>query len=131
MRLPCLMDQLKVVIREESVPWLFYPATLRHPWALSCFTTFFREGILQKVRGGISQWMRIGIPFLAPSQMVKLLKRAEKDVDCAGALPSEPYQLVSLSWLCFAMQLLHEKVSHTLADGFGWIGHLGKQRETT
>jgi hypothetical protein len=51
--------------------------------------------------------MRIGIPFLALSEMVKLLESAKKDVNRAGTLPSEPYQLISFSWLRFAMQPFH------------------------
>jgi len=63
--------------------------------------------------------MRIGIPLLAPGQMVKLLECAEKDVDRAGTFSGEPHQLVGFSWLRFAMQLLDEIVTHTLADSIG------------
>ncbi len=63
--------------------------------------------------------MRIEIPFFAPSQVVKLLERTKKDMNRTGALPGEPYQLVSLSRLCFAMQLFHEKVADTLSDSLG------------
>ena len=65
MRLPGLMNQLKVVVREKSASWLFGPAPLRHPWAQSCFAPFFRLNPLQKVRGWICQWMRVEIPFFA------------------------------------------------------------------
>src|SRR5260221_11565924 len=99
---------------------LFFPATLGHPWALSCFAALFRFNSLQKVRGRISQRMRVGIPFLAPSEVVKLLECAEKNMDRAGTFPGEPYQLVGFSRLCFAMQLLHEEVTDTLADSLGW-----------
>src|SRR5260370_24583296 len=119
MRLPGLMNQLKVVVREKSVSWFFGPAPLRHPWALPCFTTFFCLNLVQKVRGWIGQWMRIEIPFFAPSQMVKLLERTKKDMDRTRALAGSPYQLVSLSRLCFAMQLFHEKVADTLSDSLG------------
>src|SRR5713226_5101854 len=63
--------------------------------------------------------MRIEIPFFAPSQVVKLLEHTKKDMNRTEALPEEPYQLVSLSRLCFAMQLFHEKVADTLTDSLG------------